>query len=124
VLSLTFLFSKSQFNITPNPKFHFRVDKITPLVPIWNHTIPVLNEIFHFFKNGFSIAPSFYAYVSQAVSFLWISSPKSCRHFSHPSMNNSCLNHLTKGIIHFPAVFEIMPTLDTEASDSANYTYT
>jgi hypothetical protein len=96
---------------------------MTPLFFIRNQTIPLLSLTFLSSKNDFNITPSFYACVSQAVSFLLISSPKSCRHFSHPTMNNSCLIHLTKDIINFPAVFEIMPTLDTEASDAANYAY-
>jgi hypothetical protein len=122
VLNLTFNFSKSHFNITPNPKFHCRVGEITPLVPIRDQTYPVLNLTFHFSKSQFNITPSLYAHVLQAVSFLWISSPKFCSHFSHPTTNNSCPTHLTKGVVHFFAVFEIMLTLDTEASGAANYT--
>jgi len=106
-----------------NTKFYFRVDKITPLVPIRNQTHPVLNLTFLFFKSYFLIwlHPSMLMFYKRF--FLWISSPKSCRHFSHPTMNNSCRTHITKGIKHFPAVFEIMLTLDTEVSDAANFTY-
>jgi hypothetical protein len=65
-----------------NPKVHYRVHMILPLVHIMNHINPVLAFPFHNFKISFNIILLIYVWVFKVYPFLRVSPSKPCMHFS------------------------------------------